>query len=507
VLSRLHILVKEYEATIYDDSYYKSIGLRKSKSSGATYLAEFNKVVEAAGITVFVASTGWRESEFGLSIRDLMLEKNHDIRDQLAFPVRYFTHSMVPKTSGQTRELRELNSNTFKILQQQKLITENLPDEPALYSFLRSDDADPKKSSKMIKRNIKKTWYNYVSHYHQFKQIDEYCRQHLGVIITVEHIEKNSDTWLTVKRQLLDEFNPLLVEAYELARREFRQVNFYIINDTRKNYVRYFIDNSLDEEAQTIMRDFLSEETLQRLSEMKLEDVGPLLTEEVTTEILGSCKYPTAHAFRHMWAEAVLRRFSGDLGSFIRSSFKHVSNDMWQAYISDKANVHTLKSAKREVISSILNRYIESAGNSFAGGVSKYIDRMLQSTTVAKSNQLSEVLDIINEEIIDIQASTWGFCLLKKHARHTAKCAENGEPRRYKAEPSVCMHCTNFLATEQSITSLALLAENSMQIVTEPDIPEPFQLAARKNLSKVYKQLEKLKANPKILIKIQEVTT
>src|SRR5690606_38130366 len=117
-----------------------------------------------------------------------------------------------------------------------------------------------------------------------------------------------------------------------------------------------------------------------RLTRLSVEDVGPLLTEEITAEILGSCKYPTAHAFRHMWAEAVLRRFSGDLGSFIRSSFKHVSKDMWQAYICDKANIHTLKSAKREVISSLLNSYIAKEGEGFAGGMSKYIDRMLNGT-------------------------------------------------------------------------------------------------------------------------------
>ncbi|MGY5763213.1 hypothetical protein ACXHPU_15540 [Vibrio cincinnatiensis] len=254
------------------------------------------------------------------------------------------------------------------------------------------------------------------------------------------------------------------------------------------------------------MKEFLSDSTLERLTRLSVEDVGPLLTEEITAEILGSCKYPTAHAFRHMWAEAVLRRFSGDLGSFIRSSFKHVSKDMWQAYICDKANIHTLKSAKREVISSLLNSYIAKEGEGFAGGMSKYIDRMLNGTAVKKANQLNEVMEIINEEIIDIQASTWGFCLLKKHARQTAKCAENGEPRRYVSEPSVCMHCSNFLATEQSITSIALLAENSLKIVAEDNIPKPFQVAATKHLKKAYQQLQKLGADPRLLIKIKEVT-
>ncbi|SFR50497.1 hypothetical protein SAMN04488070_1575 [Pseudidiomarina maritima] len=506
VLTKLNALVENHKAVIFDNQHFEKMGLELSDSKGATYLAAFMRTIEAAGVTLFVASVGWRESEFGFSIRDVKLEVNHDVRDQLAFPARYFTHSLVPKTLAGARELRELNLNAFRVLQQQTLLTQNLLDEPALYSFQRLQTKDASKSSDMIQRGVKKNWHNFVWNYPQFVEIDHFCREHVEFVPSLQDIESNNEAWLSTRLQLLKIFDSSLVNAYELARSEYRRVNFYICSDKRKNYVRQFAEGSCSNETIEIMKEFLSDSTLERLTRLRVEDVGPLLTEEITAEILGSCKYPTAHAFRHMWAEAVLRRFSGDLGSFIRSSFKHVSKDMWQAYICDKANIHTLKSAKREVISSLLNSYIAKEGEGFAGGMSKYIDRMLNGTAVKKANQLNEVMEIINEEIIDIQASTWGFCLLKKHARQTAKCAENGEPRRYVSEPSVCMHCSNFLATEQSISSIALLAENSLTVAAEEDIPKPFRIAATKHLKKAYQQLEKLGADPRLLIKIKEVT-
>ena len=54
--------------------------------------------------------------------------------------------------------------------------------------------------------------------------------------------------------------------------------------------------------------------------------------------LVADCYYPTPHAFRHMWAEAVYRRFDGDIGWMIRSQFKHITRYMWGDYIRDKEN-------------------------------------------------------------------------------------------------------------------------------------------------------------------------
>lgn len=506
VTSELHRLKDSQDVAILDDDYFKSIGLKISNSLGATYLAEFNRSVEAAGVTVFVASAGWRESEFGFSLKDIKMEKNHDVRDQLAFPCRYFIHGIVPKTHGASKQLREINLAAFRVLLKQKTITESTIEEPVLYSFNRGLTKNPSKSGEFIERSVKKNWEHFVLNYEPFQSIDKFCEQNSDSAISLLDIEKNSKKWRQMKPNLLREFESNLVNAYEIARSEFRRVNFYIEYDKRRGFVKEYIEGSLAAGKLDIMTSYLTESTKKRLRAMKKGDVGPLIVDEVTAEIMGSCRYPTAHALRHMWAEAVLRRFTGNVGDFIRSSFKHISPSMWQAYINDKANSQVLLSAKREVISAVLSRYLSGESDEFAGAMSKYIDRLVGSTGIYTTDRLAEVKELLMDEIVDIQASSWGFCLLKSHALTTAKCAESGEPRRYASEPSVCVHCTNFLAGKHSETSLAVLANTSMKVVKNSEVPAPFQKAALKNLKAVNKQLKKLNADPSLIIAIEEVT-
>lgn len=57
---------------------------------------------------------------------------------------------------------------------------------------------------------------------------------------------------------------------------------------------------------------------------------------DICSEILDGVRYPSPHAFRHIWAEAVLTRYQGDVGAVIRHQFCHLDNSFFMAYLRDK---------------------------------------------------------------------------------------------------------------------------------------------------------------------------
>lgn len=141
-----------------------------------------------------------------------------------------------------------------------------------------------------------------------------------------------------------DEWNELTIdgnlrEAHRRTREEWPRLAFFFQKSVgdKKDWVTQYRNGTLRPDWRALLNTHLSDETrdwLFSLSEVECRSGETSKT--IHSEVLGEALYPSPHAFRHMWAEAIYRRFDGDAGWMIRSQFKHISRTMWLAYIRDK---------------------------------------------------------------------------------------------------------------------------------------------------------------------------
>jgi len=94
-------LFSEVDVTPLTPSFFESAGIVENGTI-STNVYNLIRYVEDAGIVLFVALTGWRESEFGFSLSNIKIRPNLDLLDQYACPVRYEVQWKVPKTNGNT---------------------------------------------------------------------------------------------------------------------------------------------------------------------------------------------------------------------------------------------------------------------------------------------------------------------------------------------------------------------------------------------------------------------
>ncbi|MGR5470485.1 hypothetical protein ACPV51_25040, partial [Vibrio astriarenae] len=89
------------------------------------------------------------------------------------------------------------------------------------------------------------------------------------------------------------------------------------------------VDN---EQHAQLISNYLSDETRSwlRSGEAVLDKQA---SRQIRAEIQQGARYPTPHAFRHIWAEAVLTRYEGDIGAVIRHHFCHLDDSFFMAYL------------------------------------------------------------------------------------------------------------------------------------------------------------------------------
>jgi hypothetical protein len=245
----------------------------------------------------------------------------------------------------------------------------------------------------------------------------------------------------------------------------------------------------------------ISPETKVVIQSLKSDkEISPVLSFAIINEIMSNCLYPTPHAFRHMWAESVYRRFDGDAGWMIRSNFKHITQNMWLAYIRDKDNRRQHDRVKRRVISSLLGNYVRKKGAGFTGAMDKMLRRLFlhtKSTTIDALEVAVEQYGLL--EIEDIKSNPWGFCILRKRGKSHAKCAEQGVPQRQNASPAFCFGCTNNLTQVGNIEGILLGISNDLKVLQNPKVPETFRKVSLQTVKNAHKQLKKLNVGEEYL--------
>lgn len=279
--------------------------LEKHPLNGMEYFNKMASMLEDAGATAFVSLTGWRASEYGFSLSNIDIDINPDPLDNHYTPWRFHVRWKVLKTSDNTPLPREITLGSYILAAQ--LAHLNLADrtDPAIYqatTVKQKEDA-----SSEIKKAISTCWADFVNHYSIFKDIERWqCLKDKTSLTEKDEValkalestyrfdEAPMRAMIKMKKELNDALPRVLLA---------QDPNFEKNLSVR---LREYIKGSAPADITALLDRHLSEEIKTKLKsgEVELDKAGVRF---VRGEFLGDAAYATAHAFRHIFAEAVLR--------------------------------------------------------------------------------------------------------------------------------------------------------------------------------------------------------
>lgn len=499
---------------------YKAIGLVEGEkvSWSSSYPRQLIHLVAKAGLTAMVALTGWRGSEFGFPRSAIKRTRNDDKLDQYAFPWRYQVDWYVFKTSGKVRQLREVSFSTFLIAEQMQQLVGANDEEPCLYA-LKKGNKDPSESADTVRRGVRDLWGHFVSHYSGFKQLDDWA--------TWLALQESRDKSRPFAKDEQREFERLLAqrsaeqwahlsidtnlkEAWQRARKEWPRLELFFSGRSKEDRTAWLVrycDGVLRPDWQALLDMHLSEnikDWIHSLPKDKLKSKHVSTT--VMNDLMEGTLYPSPHAFRHMWAEAVYRRFDGDAGWMIRSQFKHIARSMWLAYIRDKDNRPGHEKAKTQVISSLVHNYLRHQGEGYAGQLDTWLRRLFKKTSVLSPEEQEKLAHhLATVEIENIKSNPWGYCLLKRRTRSKAKCAEMGEPMRHKASPDLCLGCIHNLMQTENVEWALFHVATHVEALRNPAVPAIFKASSYDLVKNVTRHVRTLNPQHEALTELKEV--
>ncbi|MGB1200726.1 MAG: hypothetical protein ACPG5R_04120 [Cognaticolwellia aestuarii] len=417
-----------------------SIGVRKLK-------VNLNAVV-ASGATLVVGLLGWRRSEYGFSLSDIKLNRNETVLDNFYTPIRFNVNWTVKKTSGETKLDREITLHVYLVLYLLDKLNESENILPAIYfaSKSRSKGKKPTSdSSSFIASLVDILWADFIKNYSEKNTI-----------------LNGSD------EQLIKEFKKLEVDLpiYQLCQ-----------TNNSKSFLgklEQYRSNELGRDEAQLLDIKLTESTKEKLKNKDVE-LTPTDVKNIRLEVMQDIAYPTAHAFRHVWAEAVLRRYRGDIGKFIRANFKHLDESFFMAYLRDKETKAVYQVAKRTTINVIVRQQLFSLTNNdraFSGGFDRMVTASVNSTKVISNDEYIALANRISEErILNISPRPWVTCMLRVNTESFAKCSEDGEPQPHKAEPKFCLGCINANIADGNFNGIVLYIKVDIDACRNPELP------------------------------------
>lgn len=506
--------IEEYKNNIAKNAFkiprvehYLSIGITEGKyiNSSKTLTRQLIRYTIAAGVTSIVALTGWRRSEFGFPVSSILAVPNNDKLDQYSFPLRFFINWYVYKTNGKVKINREITFNIYIILQKLSKLVNSIDSQPCIYEPFSTNNRQYN-SETIIQRYVKVLWGNFVSNYKGFERNQEIERlKHLIRIPskTIVPCEKNELKKLSQKLSVNDpnslnvDFN--LKATEKIVKDEWPIVEFFLTKSTskdKKDWLVKYRNRTLRKDWLKLLDKNISDDMKKWINDLPEDRLNTIRSSRyVSNHLMEDIHYPSPHAFRHMWAESVYRRFDGDAGWMIRSQFKHISNTMWLSYIRDKDNRGVHEQAERRVISSIVRNYVQHRGSGYAGQLNTWLRRLLLKTSIYSTEEKAQLSErIATYEISSIKANPWGYCLLRRHSYHRAKCSVSGEPQRHNASPELCLNCTHNLMQSGNLDWALLHASQHVEAIRNDDVPYIFQQSSYRLVKSVYQHLKS--ANP-----------
>ncbi len=400
--------------------------------------------VESAGAVLFAGLTGWRRSEFGFTMDNVRVEVNTEILDNLYTPWRFNVNWVVPKTYGDAMIDREITSYAYLVAYMAAQLNLSGNENPALYRPLlkkNSEEVIKFRSSKYLSSRVDILWLDFVENYTLFNSRD------------------------ALEATRLSEIKSELLQAGPIY-------EFYQSQNKSKALVSYQ-NGSLNEKATQILDSNLSDETKEFLRD-KDNVITSLTAKSVSKELISGLPYPTPHAFRHVWAEAVLTRYRGNIGKVLRANFKHMDKRFFMAYLRDKEMSVIYRIAQRTVINQVVRGYVHAANDEYhdyTGGFHQYVARATRLTKVVTPEEREKLVEKINANVISIEVNGWSSCILRMQNQHKAKCSEDGVPQRRNAAPEFCLGCMHADISEMNYTGIVISIKDDVLACRSESLP------------------------------------
>ncbi len=440
--------------------------------------------VTHAMTSLVVSWLGYRKSEFGFPVNAITVEPNGDILDNSHVPFRFKLKWVVPKTNGTTKLDREVTSQCYQVAAQLSELFKATGDMPCLYESLGSSlYLSPSScSTAAIELRVNANWVSFVNHYQPFEDVTTLDR--LSKISEPE-LSPSEKTTLKLLQGKYDLRSPRVKHVLDICNEVrtdlFRLRCSTIIGGSRSKIQTGFkaslvelnntgrISNNIYAE---VVEKHLSTETKNWLISESISFDRKVMA-DISKELLQGVRYPSPHAFRHIWAEAVLTRYQGDVGAVIRHQFCHLDDSFFMAYLRDKEPQYLIKAARLTVLNSIVDTLLvdsEHIGQSYLGGFSRYVRKATQLTKAVNQSELIELRQKIVGRIISIRPSHFATCVPREGAESRAKCAEFGDINPHNAKPAFCLNCTNAVITEGNLKGLWMTIQPFVKEALNEDV-------------------------------------
>lgn len=182
---------------------------------------------------------------------------------------------------------------------------------------------------------------------------------------------------------------------------------------------------------------------------------GDRVAGKVDFDVRGLHGKLTSHQFRHSWAEFALRDFDDNVEELIRQHFCHRYNHWWtKRYTGDKLDSHQKNSINRAYVRELVPRiiYDNTDDPDFVGAIATFVKKdFTDRVSVLTPDQVEEHIELLCDEVAQLTAHEYGWCLLLKRYYNLAKCAdENGNPDPSNTNAEKCSGCVNNLASKKS---------------------------------------------------------
>ncbi|WP_286296029.1 hypothetical protein [Vibrio apostichopi] len=436
--------------------------------------------------SLVVAWTGYRRSEFGFPLSAIRPEPNLDILDNAHVPFCFKLKWLVPKTSGSTKINREITSQCYQIAAQLNDVFGSSSNEPCLYRLENNNFKKEKlnNSDVCINNRVIANWKGFVDSYSPFNDVVLLDRLIQKEICLLTNTEQEKLRKLSLMYEVGSARYENLLTCAKEVKKDWLRLSNSSFNGARaqerfkSSLIKYMKDNEVDNiKHQQIIDTYLSDETKNLLTSNSIDLNDKKTVMDITSEILEGVRYPSAHAFRHIWAEAVLTRYQGDVGAVIRHQFAHLDNSFFMAYLRDKDARGLMASAKQRYLNTIVETLIIESnhiGERYIGGVAQFVKKAVHLTQVKDESELTEserraLSEAIAGRIIDIQPSRFATCIPRDGGESRAKCAQMGSLNPQDAKLEFCLNCMNAYISEGNIRGIWQTVQPMVKEAMQPN--------------------------------------
>lgn len=485
-------------------------------------LGELNRV-EDAMTSLVVSWLGYRKSEFGFPLKAITVHSNLDILDNSHVPFRFKLKWLCPKTNGNSKIEREVTSQCYQVAAQMSdLIKPATDDAPCLYvnrgrslNKLTSNQSDRAISSRIISN-----WGHFAENYKPFNEAIELERLSKVPNSKLKANEKKQLSKLQESYTLTSARVQHLLNSGKKVKSDAVKIKYVRARDFKDKLIEYSKTGRLKcPELMLIFDNIMPDDTKSWLFSNRdnIEDVLDKPTVSVIiSEMLVDVRYPTPHSFRHIWAEAVLTRYQGDVGAVIRHQFCHLDESFFMAYLRDKEAKSIVKVARMKVLNSLVDTLIldvDKVGSEYLGGFSRYIKKAVSMTNAITKSSVLALKEAILGRVISINPSYFANCVPREGGEGRAKCADMGDINPQNAKPMFCLGCTHVVITKGNLRGIWQTVQPFVKECLNEDVMGFMVQSHLPTLRSSYKRINELKtldnieAVNKILLAIEHAIT